>query len=256
MASRRKVHAKDTRELGLMRVAGQIVARALEVMRSAVMPGICTAELDRLAEALIRSEGAFPSFKGHHGFPASVCASINEQVVHGIPGDRRLVEGDLVSLDVGAIWDGYQGDAAITVAVGQVAGEARRLMDATETALDAGICAARAGRRLGDVSHAIQCAAEAAGCVVVREYGGHGIGREMWEEPRIPNWGPAGHGLVLQAGMTLALEPMLALDSEETRVLEDNWTVVTRDGDLSAHFEHTIAITEGRAEVLTRLADG
>lgn len=255
VARRSRVTPKTARELLLMRRAGEIVAQALAAMREAVKPGITTAELDVLAEEVIRREGAIPSFKGYLGYPASICASVNEEIVHGIPCGRRLQEGDIVSLDVGAIWEGYQGDAAITLPVGEVSPIARRLMEATERALEAGIAAARAGQRLGDVSHAIESVARAAGFEIIREYGGHGIGREMWEDPRIPNWGPPGRGMLLKAGMTLALEPMLAAKGYQTRVLDDHWTVVTQDKSLSAHFEHTIAITENGAEILTRLPD-
>jgi len=255
LVARQEAQIKTAQEIALMRSAGLIVAKALSVMRAAAAPGVSTADLDALAEEVIRTEGGAPSFRGHHGYPATICASINDEIVHGIPSDRRLAEGDIVSLDVGAIWEGYQGDAAITVAIGAVSDEAQRLLEATERSLQAGIAAAREGRRLGDVSHAIEAVARAAGFEVVREYGGHGIGREMWEEPRIPNWGPAGRGVILRAGMTLALEPMLAAKGFETRVLDDLWTVVTRDGSLSAHFEHTILVTQDGAEILTRLTD-
>lgn len=236
-----------------MRQAGAIVAHALQVMRSLVAGGITTQELDQAAEAAIRKMGATPSFKGYHGYPATICASINEQIVHGIPGPRKLEAGDIISLDVGAIYQGYQGDAAITVGVGQVMPEAQRLIEVTEAALYAGILAARAGARLGDVSHAIEQVARAAGFEIVREYGGHGIGRQMHEAPRILNWGPAGQGMTLKSGMTLALEPMLTLGDYHTRVLADKWTVVTADGGLAAHCEHTIAITNDGAEILTRV---
>lgn len=256
MARRRaRVTTKTPRELLLMRRAGEIVAQALAAMREAVKPGITTAELDALAEEVIRREGALPSFKGYLGYPASICASVNEEIVHAIPSERRLLEGDIISLDVGAIWQGYQGDAAITLPVGKVSALAQRLMEATARALEAGIAAARAGQRLGDISHAIEAVARAASFEIIREYGGHGIGREMWEDPRIPNWGPPGRGIVLKAGMTLALEPMLAARGYQTRVLDDHWTVVTQDKGLSAHFEHTILITDNGAEILTRLPD-
>ncbi len=238
-----------------MRAAGHIVARVLEELRVLVAPGITTQELDRAAESMIRKMGGVPSFKGYLGYPASICASVNEEIVHGIPSPRVLVEGDILSLDVGAIWRGYQGDAAITVGVGRISSKAKRLIEATEAALVAGIDAVRAGARLGDVSHAVECAARSVGFEVVREYGGHGIGQRMHEPPRIPNWGPGGRGLVLRPGMTLALEPMLTSGGFETRQLADHWTVVTADGSLSAHFEHTVAVTEEGAEILTRVAE-
>jgi methionyl aminopeptidase len=244
---------KSPRELALMREAGRIVAEVREILREAVRPGITTDELDRLGEREIRARGGIPSFKGYRGYPASVCVSVNAEIVHGIPGRRVLQTGDIVSLDLGVIYKSYQGDSAITVAVGAITPEAQRLLDVTEEALVAGIVAARDGNRLGDVSWAIQHCAEAAGLGVVREYGGHGIGRQLHEDPHIPNVGEPGRGQRLRAGMTLALEPMLAIGPAHTRVLTDNWTVVTRDGNLSAHFEHTIAITNGEAEILTRL---
>jgi methionyl aminopeptidase len=248
------IKRKTARELERMRRAGWIVAQTLELLRNMVRPGITTRELDRAAEELIRRLGGTPSFKGYRGYPATICTSVNEEIVHGIPGERRLVEGDIISLDVGAIWEGYQGDAAITVGVGRISPQAQHLLEATQRALEAGIAAARAKARLGDISHAVELAARQAGCEVVREYGGHGIGREMHEEPRVPNWGPAGRGLVLEPGMTLALEPMLTLGGFATRVLADQWTVVTADKSLAAHFEHTIVITEDGAEILTRSA--
>ncbi len=248
------IKRKTARELERMRRAGWIVAQTLELLRGMVAPGITTRELDRAAEDLIRRLGGVPSFKGYRGYPATICASVNEEIVHGIPGERRLVEGDIISLDVGAIWEGYQGDAAITVGVGRISPQAQHLLEATQRALEAGIAAARAKARLGDISHAVELVARQAGCEVVREYGGHGIGREMHEEPRVPNWGPAGRGLVLEPGMTLALEPILTLGSFATQVLADRWTVVTADRSLAAHFEHTIVITEDGAEILTRSA--
>ncbi len=238
-------------ELEKMRGAGGIVAAALAALAAAVRPGVTTGELDRVAETLIRSRGGIPSFKGYHGFPASVCTSINEEVVHGIPGRRVLHEGEIVSLDVGAIWEGMHGDAAITLPVGRVSARVESLMKVTQAALQAGIAAARAGNRLGDISAAVQQVAETAGFTVVREYGGHGVGRAMHEDPHIPNWGLAGTGPVLKPGMTFALEPMVNLGRSQVRVKSDNWTVVTVDGQPSAHFEHTIAITEGEPEILT-----
>ncbi len=251
---RQMVRPKTALELKRMRQAGRIVGRVLETMDSLVVPGVTTQELDEAAEAQIRRMGGTPSFKGYHGFPASICTSVNEEIVHGIPGPRRLAEGDIISVDAGAIWEGYQGDAARTYVVGAVSAEVQRLLDVTRAALEAGIAAARTGQRLGDVSHAIEQVARAAGLEIIREYGGHGIGAEMHEPPQIYNWGPGGRGPVLRSGMTLALEPMLSMGHFETRQQPDGWTVVTADGSLTAHFEHTIAVTERGGEILTRNA--
>jgi methionyl aminopeptidase len=248
------VKAKSAEELELMRQAGRIVAAALEALRQRAVAGITTLELDGVAETVIRDLGGIPSFKGYRGYPASICASINEQVVHGIPSKRALAEGDIVSLDVGVIWQGYQGDAAITVAVEPVSAPVRRLLEVTQAALDAGIGASREGQRLGDVSHAIEQVANAAGLQVIREYGGHGIGKQMHEPPRVPNWGTQGQGLPLRTGMTFALEPMLTLGGYETRSLADHWTVVTADHSFAAHYEHTIVVTERGGEILTRIS--
>jgi len=241
-----------------MRRAGRIVAEVLERMRERVAPGVTTAELNELAEAVIRKYNAIPSFKGYppgsaNPFTASICASVNEELVHGIPGPRVLHEGDIISIDVGAILDGYHGDAAVTLPVGQIGPEAQRLLEVTENALYAGIAAARAGYRSGDISAAIQSYVEGHGYNVVREYTGHGIGRKMHEDPQIPNYGQPGKGVYLRRGMTMALEPMVLAGDSCVRVLEDHWTVVSCDGELTAHFEHTIAITDGDAEILTRL---
>ena len=236
-----------------MRQAGRIVAATLEVLVNEIRPGITTAKLDSIALREVKSRKAIPSFKGYRGFPASVCISVNEEVVHGIPGQRVLQEGDIVSLDFGAIYKGYHGDAALTVGVGRIGEAARQIIEAAAGALGAGIAVARRGARLGDVSAAIQDHAESRGFSVVREYVGHGIGREMHEEPQVPNFGIPGRGPLLEKGMTLALEPMVNAGGWQTRVGEDNWTVTTADGSLSAHFEHTIAITEGEAEVLTKV---
>jgi methionyl aminopeptidase len=242
-------------ELDKMRTAGRIVARVLSRVSEIVRPGATTAELDAAAEQMIREAGAVPSFKGYNGYPASICTSVNEEIVHGIPGARVLAEGDIVSIDAGAIWQGYHGDAAVTVAVGEVSEPVIALMAATQSALAAGISAVRDGARLGDVSHAIERAARDAGCEIIREYGGHGIGREMHEPPSIRNWGPPGGGLRLRDGMTFCLEPMLTLEGYATRVLKDGWTVVTADGSPSAHFEHTVLVTSDGAEILTLLPD-
>ncbi len=240
-----------------MRRASRIVAEALDAVSDAIRPGITTGELDVIAERVIRDAGAIPSFKGYSNqegvpaFPATICASVNEELVHGIPGRRRLTEGDIISIDVGAIWEGYHGDAALTVPVGQISREARDLLDVTQESLYAGIDAARGGNRLGDISHAIQRVIEAGGYAVVQGYGGHGVGRRLHEDPHISNSGPPGKGPLLQPGMTLALEPMANLGKAATLVKPDRWTVVTADRKLCAHFEHTICVAPGDAEILT-----
>lgn len=234
-----------------MRQAGRIVAETLEILRSRLRAGMKTKELDDIVERELERRGAKPSFKGYRGFPASVCVSLNDEIVHGIPGDAVLNEGDIVSLDLGAIYNGFQGDAAVTVGVSQISPEAERLLAAAEDALKAGISAARPGARLGDISASIQRCAESGGYQVVREYTGHGIGRQMHEGPQVPNYGRPGTGPLLKKGMTLALEPMLNIGGWRTKVDEDLWTVRTADGSLSAHFEHTIAITDDGPEVLT-----
>ncbi len=245
---------KSRRELQLMREAGRIVAVTLAELAEAVRPGISTVQLERLAVKIIRKHKAVPSFKGYQGYPRSICVSINEEVVHGMPRKKRVLkEGDIVSIDVGVIYKGYHGDAAITVGVDGISEEARKLIEATKGALEAGIAAARPGNRLGDVSWAIQSYAESRGYNVVREYTGHGIGRKMHEEPQVPNFGQPHKGVLLRPGMTFALEPMLTVGTWEVEVLGDGWTVVTKDRSLAAHFEHTVAVTEGEPEVLTRL---
>ncbi|MEE8204793.1 MAG: type I methionyl aminopeptidase [Dehalococcoidales bacterium] len=242
---------KSSREIAIMRQAGRIVAETLEILRSRLRAGMKTKELDDIVERELKRRGAKPSFKGYRGFPASVCVSLNDEIVHGIPGDAVLNEGDIVSLDLGAIYNGFQGDAAVTVGVSQISPEAERLLAAAEDALKAGISAARPGARLGDISASIQRCAESGGYQVVREYTGHGIGRQMHEGPQVPNYGRPGTGPLLKKGMTLALEPMLNIGGWRTKVDEDLWTVRTADGSLSAHFEHTIAITDDGPEVLT-----
>jgi methionyl aminopeptidase len=243
---------KSSEELERMRRAGSVVAATIDRLVEAVRPGMTTADLDRIAEDAIRSAGAVPSFKGYRGFPASICTSVNEEIVHGIPGKRRLGEGDLLSLDVGAIWEGYHGDSAVTVFVGEPrSDQAEKLVRVTEEALEAGIAQIRPGNRLSDVSHAVQQVAEGAGFSVVREYVGHGIGQSMHEDPPLPNYGPPGRGPELRPGLVVAVEPMVIVGGWETRLLADEWTVVTADGSLSAHFEHTIAVTEDGPEVLT-----
>jgi methionyl aminopeptidase len=243
---------KSSDELDRMRRAGRIVAETRERVTAAVRPGVTTRRLDAIAEEHIRGAGATPSFKGYRGFPASICASVNDQVVHGIPGDRVLSEGDLLSLDFGAIWEGYHGDSAVTVFVGEPpTAETEKLVRVTEEALEAGISQIRPGKRLSDIGHAVQQVVEGAGFSVVREYVGHGIGQHLHEDPQIPNYGEPGRGPELRPGMVLAVEPMVNLGGWETRVLGDDWTVVTADGSLSAHFEHTIACTVDGPEVLT-----
>jgi methionyl aminopeptidase len=244
---------KSTQELQKMRQAGRIVAKVLELMKEQVRPGITTGELDELAHKVIVKSKAIPSFKGYRGYPASICTSVNEEIVHGIPGKRVLEEGDIISIDVGAIYRGYQGDAAITLGVGQIAPEVRRLLEVTQGALEAGIAQARAGNHLGDISWAIQNYVESHNMSVVREYTGHGIGRKMHEDPQVFNFGQPGAGLVLKTGLTIALEPMVNLGDWRTKVLEDGWTVVTLDGSWSAHFEHTIAIMDSEPLILTQL---
>jgi methionyl aminopeptidase len=247
---------KSEKEIAVMREAGRIVAEILEIIGEQVKPGITTRELDMTADKELKKRGAVSSFNGYRGFPANICASINDEIVHGIPGDRILQEGDIISLDFGAIYNGFQGDAAVTVPVGKISPEASRLVEATRESLEKGIAAARAGATLGDVSSAIQKHAESKNYSVVREYTGHGIGRDMHEDPQIPNYGIPGTGPLLRKGMTLALEPMLNIGGSGTKVAKDRWTVLTADGSLSAHFENTIAITDNEPEVLTRVIHG
>ena len=247
---------KSARELALMREAGRIVAEVLSGIRQAVEPGITTADLEAVADRIIVGKyGAIPSFKGYRGFPGMICSSINEEIVHGIPGDRVLNEGDIISVDVGVIHKGFHGDSAITVAVGEIDAESQRLMDATAEALQVGIEASKPGKFTTDVSKAIQECAESYGYSVVREYTGHGIGRNMHEDPQIPNYFEPrfGRRIRLRPGMTFALEPMVNVGDWRTRVLDDHWTVVTADGKRSAHFEHTVAVTKNGPEILTRL---
>lgn len=246
---------KSAHELSLMRQAGQIVAQVLARMEEAIAPGLTTADLEAIAaEIIIGKYGAIPSFKGYRGFPAMVCTSVNEEVVHGIPGKRVLREGDIVGIDVGVIYKGYHGDAAITLPVGQIDAASRRLIEVTRESLRLGIEAAQAGNWTTDISRAIQAYVESQGYAVVREYTGHGIGRQMHEEPQIPNFYDPNIGRFrLRPGMTFALEPMVNAGGWQTRVLADNWTVVTADGQRSAHFEHTVAVTQNGPDILTRL---
>ena len=247
---------KNAREIARMRESGRIVASVLAAMAEAVKPGVTTAELDALAEAIIRGhDGARPAFKGYGGFPASICASVNHEVVHGIPsGSRRLEAGDIVGIDVGVFLDGYHADAARTFAVGEVDERTERLLGATRDALEAGIAAAQPGGFVGDISWAIQEVAEAAGFSVVRELVGHGIGQHLHEDPQVPNFGARGRGLKLESGLVIAIEPMINCGDSPVRTLDDAWTIVTVDGTRSAHFEHTVAITEHGPDVLTRAA--
>jgi methionyl aminopeptidase len=244
---------KSPPEVDRMRRAGRIVADTIDRVLAAVAPGRSTADLDAVAEEHIRAHDARPSFLGYRGFPASICASLNDEVVHGIPSPKRVLrEGDLLSLDFGAIWEGFHADAAVSVFVGEPpSAEAEKLVRVTEESLEAGISQIRPGGRLSDISHAVEQVVVGAGFEVVREYVGHGVGRELHEDPQIPNYGPPGRGPELRPGLVIAVEPMVNLGGWETRVLADDWTVVTMDGLLSAHFEHTIAVTEDGHEVLT-----
>ena len=242
---------KTERELAYMRDAGRIVGQTLQEIKKAIAPGVTTKELDRIADQYIRRSGAVPAFKGYCGFPANICTSINEQVVHGIPGSRQLRDGDIISLDIGTKLNGYYGDAAITAPVGDIESELAELLSVTEQALSKGIAQAIEGNRLSDISHAVQLHAESHGYGVVRDYVGHGIGQRMHEDPQIPNYGPPGRGPLLKSGMTLAIEPMINLGSPDVEVLADDWTVVTTDRKVSAHFEHTVAVTAGGPQILT-----
>lgn len=246
------IELKNKAQLEHMRKAGKITADTLEVLRQAIRPGVTTQELDQIADDYIRKCGAVPTFKGYNGFPYSICASVNEQVVHGFPSLRVLESGDIISIDCGATYEGYVGDSAITFAVGEISEELQKLLRVTEESLMLGIKQAFKGNRLYDISHAIQTHVEANGFSVVRDYVGHGIGRAMHEEPQIPNYGKPGRGPRLDIGMCLAIEPMVNLGTYEVKSLRDHWTVVTKDGKASAHFEHTIAITENGPEIMTR----
>lgn len=245
------IELKTAGQINLMREAGRIVAETLELMRQAVRPGITTQELDRLAEDYIRKQGAVPAFKGYNGFPATLCTSVNEQVVHGIPGLRKLESGDIISIDCGAVKNGYVGDAAVTLPVGEIAPDVQKLLQVTKESLMLGLAQAKKGLRLYDISHAVQTHVEKHGFSVVRDYVGHGIGRAMHEEPQIPNFGKPGRGPRLEVGMVLAIEPMVNMGTYEVESLSDHWTVVTKDRRASAHFEHTVAVTENGPEILT-----
>ena len=255
----RQITIKTAQEMAIMREAGRINAEALTAARNIVRPGITTADLNEAAEEVLRKHGCYSPFKGYPGpypYPASTNVSVNHEMVHGIPGRRKLKEGDIVSVDCGTVYEGYVGDAAFTAAVGEISDEARKLVDTTEGALFAGIAQMVAGNHLGDVSAGIQQYAESRGFYVTHEYTGHGVGRAMHEGPQAPNYGIAGKGLVLRPGMTIALEPMLLVGTPHTRVLPDQWTVSSADGSLTAHFEHTIAVTENGPLILTTLGDG
>jgi methionyl aminopeptidase len=251
------IQIKTEAEIALMRTAGLLVGRTLERLREAVAPGVSTADLDAISAASIRDGGGVPSFLGYNGFPATICASVNDEIVHGIPGPRVLREGDVVSLDCGAIVEGYHGDAAITVPVGEVSPELTELMRVCEESMWRGFAAAHLGGRLSDISHAVESSIRAAGDFgIVEEYGGHGIGTEMHQDPHVLNYGRAGRGPKLVTGLALAIEPMITMNSPRTRLLDDEWTVVTADGGWAAHFEHTFTLTEAGPWVLTALDGG
>lgn len=244
---------RSAAELERMKAAGQLVARVLASLREMVQPGVTTADLDATAEDLVRAASAEPAFKGYHGYPATICASVNEEVIHGIPSRRELVEGDIVAIDMGVVLDGFYGDSAVTVPVGRVSEEAAALLRVTEESLHRAIARARVGHRVSDIGAAVQEHVERHGFSVVREFVGHGIGQKLHEEPQIPNYGPAGRGHRLAEGMVLAIEPMVNAGKAPVRVLSDGWTAVTKDGRLSAHFEHTVAVTREGPLVLTAL---
>jgi len=242
---------KSPAEIARMRAANAVVADVLVALRGEVRPGVTTGELDAFAEARVRAAGAVPAFKGYHGFPATLCISVNEEVIHGIPGPRAVQPGDIVSIDLGVVLDGFYGDAAITVPVGETTPEAAMLLKVTEESLYLGIEQAKVGGRVSDIGQAVQRHVEAHGFSVVREFVGHGVGRALHEEPQVPNYGPGGRGPRLTEGMTLAIEPMVAMGKAAVKVLGDGWTAVTRDRSLAAHFEHTIAITAAGPVILT-----
>lgn len=244
---------KSVQEIKLMRESGRITAEVCALLKEKIKPAITTLSLDEFAASLIRKKNAKPAFLGYHGYPNSICVSVNEEVVHGIPNRRVLLEGDVVSVDVGVLLNGFYGDMAFTVGVGEVSSSARKLIEVTEQCLQEGIEKSRPGHRLSDISHAIEKKAKENDFSVVQQYVGHGIGRQMHEDPQVPNFGPAGCGPTLKPGMTIAIEPMVNMGDYAVEVLPDGWTVVTKDRKLSAHFEHTIVITENGPEILTRL---
>lgn len=247
------IYRRKESELQLMRIAGRIVAETHQVLKTHIQPGLTTLELDRIAETYVRSQGAVPSFKGHYGFPGSICTSVNEELVHGIPGPRILREGDIISIDIGAQYQGYHGDSAWTYPVGGISQKAQALLEVTERSLYMGLAEAKPGARLFSISHAVQQCAEKEGMSIVRELTGHGIGTNLWEDPQIPNYGRRGVGPRLMRGMVLAIEPMVNLGARYVKTLNDGWTVVTVDGSWCAHFEHTIAITADGHEIFTVL---
>lgn len=242
---------KNEREVEKMRAAGRIVAKCHQEVEAAVAPGVTTGDLDALVRDIVKEEGAIASFLGYNGFRGNICASVNEEIVHGIPGNRVLNNGDIISVDIGAILHGWHGDSAWTYPVGDVSDDAKRLLADTEEALMVGLNAAQAGNRLGEIGYAVEQFAAPRGYGIVRGYGGHGIGRRMHEDPHVPNYGDRGWGPVLRKGMTLAIEPMLTLGTDDTIELEDGWTVISADRSLAAHFEHTVAVTDGEPAILT-----
>ena len=245
------INLKSAREIEIMRRSGKITSTTLSMLLQTARAGTSLLELDRLAEKSIRDQGGLPTFKGYHGFPASICASVNDVVVHGIPTDRVLKDGDILSIDIGTTFEGYVSDSAATVAIGKVSSEAERLMRVTQESLMLGIAQMQRGNRLSDISHAVQAHAEAGGYGVVRVLVGHGVGTKMHEDPQVPNFGPPGQGIVMKPGLCLAIEPMITQGTFEVETLKDGWTVVTADGKLAAHFEHTIALTEEGPRILT-----
>lgn len=250
------ISLKSPREIEAMRRAGRITAQARALAGSMVAPGVTTLEIDKAVRRFIESQGAKPSFLGYAGFPGSACISVNEEVIHGIPGPRKLREGDIVSIDVGAFIDGFHGDCAATYACGQISEEAKKLIEVTQQSFWEGMKFARPGQRVSDISHAVQQYVEANGCSVVRDFIGHGVGAKLHEAPEVPNFGPAGHGPRLMPGMTIAVEPMVNAGDWRVKVLKDGWTTVSLDGSLTAHYENTVLITENGPEVLTVTEDG
>lgn len=250
------IELKTAQDIEKLRCAGRLVADALQELKKLVEPGITTIELDRYAEEFFRKNGAFPAFKGYRGYPANICVSVNQEVVHGIPSKRRLQEGDIVGIDLGCLKEGFYGDAAMTFSVGRIDEKSRKLLKVTEEALKRGIEKVQDGNRLNDISSAIQEHVERNGFSVVRDFVGHGIGRKLHEEPQVPNFGKAGTGLRLKAGMVLAIEPMVNEGTWEVRVADDNWTVLTKDGQLSAHFENVVAVTPNGPDILTLPSEG
>ena len=249
------ISIRRSEQIEKLRRGGHVVAVCHERVRAAIAPGVSTGELDTIVRDTIVEHGAQSNFYGHQGFSGYICASVNEEIVHGIPGKRRLKEGDIITVDIGAIVEGFHGDSAWTYGVGEIAEDAQRLLADTEAALGEGLKVATGGNRLGAIGNAVESFAAPRGYGIIREYGGHGIGRQMWEEPHIPNHGDANRGIRLRAGMTLAIEPMLTLGGEATQVMEDEWTVTTVDGSWSAHFEHTVALTDGEPLILTQRLD-